>query len=365
MSESNVFLKAICDNPDDDGPRLIYADWLEENGNLQRAEFIRVQCALARMRKDDPQWNRLCEQERELLKTHWVEWVSPVCELFGIANLRRESRKPFWYPSRWFHVRKKKDTIVDRVNKLQTETLDIAPPFRLIRCLVNSRTYWISPRSIYGELSENGNPELPIFQFKRGFIDRLDLIRDREDILEPIEKCCSITPLTTLELTDSGFGTINRFVQSERFLQIRDFNFMNSEQDTIHAILESPYIVQLERLGISSSNQDFSFPLSEFARCRYFHQLRELWLYPYFGLIVEDEFRELINSPLIGQLQKLSLVYIEFSDEGATIILESNRFRDSKCILKMLTTRISPESYSRLKAEFGDRFKTFFDQGEL
>jgi uncharacterized protein (TIGR02996 family) len=42
-----AFLKAICDNPDDDLPRLIYADWLDERGDLNSAEFIRLQCALA------------------------------------------------------------------------------------------------------------------------------------------------------------------------------------------------------------------------------------------------------------------------------------------------------------------------------
>lgn len=43
-----AFLQAICESPHDDGPRLMYADWLEERGEqLERAEFIRVQCAIA------------------------------------------------------------------------------------------------------------------------------------------------------------------------------------------------------------------------------------------------------------------------------------------------------------------------------
>src|SRR5262249_34905741 len=32
--------------PDDDTPRLVLADWLEENGEPERAEFIRIQCQL-------------------------------------------------------------------------------------------------------------------------------------------------------------------------------------------------------------------------------------------------------------------------------------------------------------------------------
>jgi uncharacterized protein (TIGR02996 family) len=35
------FLQAIIDAPEDDAPRLVYADWLEDNGQPERAEFIR------------------------------------------------------------------------------------------------------------------------------------------------------------------------------------------------------------------------------------------------------------------------------------------------------------------------------------
>jgi uncharacterized protein (TIGR02996 family) len=37
--------RAILDSPLEDGPRLVYADWLQENGDPQRAEFIRTQVA--------------------------------------------------------------------------------------------------------------------------------------------------------------------------------------------------------------------------------------------------------------------------------------------------------------------------------
>jgi uncharacterized protein (TIGR02996 family) len=44
-----AFLRAICAEPADDTPRLVYADWLEEHGQGERAEFIRVQVELAAM----------------------------------------------------------------------------------------------------------------------------------------------------------------------------------------------------------------------------------------------------------------------------------------------------------------------------
>lgn len=40
-------LPAVLANPHDVAPRLIYADWLEEHGQQERAEFIRVQIELA------------------------------------------------------------------------------------------------------------------------------------------------------------------------------------------------------------------------------------------------------------------------------------------------------------------------------
>jgi uncharacterized protein (TIGR02996 family) len=46
MTDDESFLPAILQNRDDDTPRLIYADWLEKQGD-PRGEFIRLQCASA------------------------------------------------------------------------------------------------------------------------------------------------------------------------------------------------------------------------------------------------------------------------------------------------------------------------------
>lgn len=44
MTTPAAFLAAIQAAPDDDLPRLVYADWLEENGNKVRADQIRLWC---------------------------------------------------------------------------------------------------------------------------------------------------------------------------------------------------------------------------------------------------------------------------------------------------------------------------------
>jgi uncharacterized protein (TIGR02996 family) len=48
MRDGDGLLKAILADPDDDTPRLVYADWLDENGEPARAEFVRVQVELAK-----------------------------------------------------------------------------------------------------------------------------------------------------------------------------------------------------------------------------------------------------------------------------------------------------------------------------
>ena len=51
----DAFLRDIIEHRDDDAPRLIYADWLDDHGERDRAEFIRAQCELARIEEEgDP-----------------------------------------------------------------------------------------------------------------------------------------------------------------------------------------------------------------------------------------------------------------------------------------------------------------------
>jgi uncharacterized protein (TIGR02996 family) len=57
--EADALLDAIFDHPDDDTPRLVYADWLQEHGQEDYAQFIRLQCAAAREKLWSEEANRL------------------------------------------------------------------------------------------------------------------------------------------------------------------------------------------------------------------------------------------------------------------------------------------------------------------
>src|SRR5688500_13233559 len=74
MDEAKALLKTICASPDEDTPRLVFADWLDEHGEHDRAEFIRAQIELARIEGDDPRRPALARRERELLAAHRAAW---------------------------------------------------------------------------------------------------------------------------------------------------------------------------------------------------------------------------------------------------------------------------------------------------
>jgi len=74
-ADDDAFLAAIRANLDDDTPRLVYADWLQEQGNEARAEFIRVECELASTDDAAPRCRDLEDRRHELLAEHEAEWL--------------------------------------------------------------------------------------------------------------------------------------------------------------------------------------------------------------------------------------------------------------------------------------------------
>ena len=70
---ANPFLQAVLNEPEDDLARLVYADWLDEQGD-PRGEFIRVQVELATLTPADDSWRDLKNRETELLNQYLADW---------------------------------------------------------------------------------------------------------------------------------------------------------------------------------------------------------------------------------------------------------------------------------------------------
>jgi uncharacterized protein (TIGR02996 family) len=71
------FLRVILEAPHDPGPRLVYADWLEEQGDtdsLNQAEFLRAECQLDTLTSGDRRRTKLLASLRRLREVIRAEW---------------------------------------------------------------------------------------------------------------------------------------------------------------------------------------------------------------------------------------------------------------------------------------------------
>jgi uncharacterized protein (TIGR02996 family) len=84
MESAEAFLWTILDQPNDDGPRLVYADWLEERGD-PLAELIRLQIEIEGVGGVHQQ---LEARVQELLECHRETWFEPIQSL-GLSGCFR------------------------------------------------------------------------------------------------------------------------------------------------------------------------------------------------------------------------------------------------------------------------------------
>jgi uncharacterized protein (TIGR02996 family) len=84
MTIAEGLLRDIVEHPDDDAPRLIYADWLDEHDDAARAEFIRTQCRLAVWHGVWVGGRPLEERIRQLEHQHGAAWLPGLPHLSGV-----------------------------------------------------------------------------------------------------------------------------------------------------------------------------------------------------------------------------------------------------------------------------------------
>lgn len=94
MTDAQPFLDEIIASPDDDAPRLVYADWLlarPEPLLHARGELIIVECELARLANDPDAYNHVKRRDFALLEAYGQRW----CEAVGLDG-KTEFRESEW-----------------------------------------------------------------------------------------------------------------------------------------------------------------------------------------------------------------------------------------------------------------------------
>jgi uncharacterized protein (TIGR02996 family) len=102
MDQEAALLAAIAAHPEEDTPRLAYADWLDEHsGGLPepasarvRAEFIRVQCEIKRLegltRPEQNRYVQLYRRQDAILTHHRRDLLGPLGDELSTAEIHRD-----------------------------------------------------------------------------------------------------------------------------------------------------------------------------------------------------------------------------------------------------------------------------------
>lgn len=80
MSDRDALLAAITAEPDEDTPRLMFADWLQENGEADRGEFVRLQVEAGAAEPFSPQAREYEAAAQKLLTRHEIAWTAHISE---------------------------------------------------------------------------------------------------------------------------------------------------------------------------------------------------------------------------------------------------------------------------------------------
>lgn len=344
MNDRDSLLTAILAAPDEDTPRLMFADWLQENDETERAEFIRLQCRFEQIAPRSAEGKRLAKREKELQ-------VALFGHLDALAFQSITLRRGFVgsITSGFLHFR-------DVADQLRLED---APTFELIleydeRDSALLESSYDDYLTAVGELGER--PAL-----RRSV--SLDLPCLGPELSHAILQSPQFMNLRRLNFPGNEAGPCIESVASPTFANLRWANFYNSDSaadcPSIVPLAECPHLANLEHLDFGACEQwdDGAIAVAkatQWNRLRYLslsvssfsvnavatlfatHNLpvlTELDLAHTFNGPIQwnvvgngDPFMPaIVDSPLFVRLSKLSLRGNGITDDGAKVLAASQR----------------------------------------
>jgi uncharacterized protein (TIGR02996 family) len=204
MPTDSDFLRLILADPDADGPRLVYADWLAEQGQSARAEFIRVQCAFAALPAHDPQAAGLQNRADVLLEQHRIAWSAPLAGLATRWDWHRGFPEVVRMEAKVFLARG--DELFASVPARHVELLDVAAHLpRIVRCPLLER---LAALTVAGTSAGNAVVKALV---RSPYVGRLTALHlPRNGLTDVAALALAAAPqferLTTLDLTENEIG---------------------------------------------------------------------------------------------------------------------------------------------------------------
>jgi uncharacterized protein (TIGR02996 family) len=357
MTDEQALFQTILEHPDDDAPRLVYADWLEEHGDAERAEFIRTQIEAHRTEENDARRKDLESRAEALLRTHRRAWRAPF-------KVRYEIRRGFI---------ESVGMTIDDYRRYSDELFRLAPITRLalihLRTEADARTIAASPHL--------------------GRVRSLDLSYNLfvgDEPLEILFSSAHLTGLRDLSLRDNhlGPGRLAPLLATDLpNLTSLDLSANPIGDEGVRALAGSPISAGLTVLHLGS---DSLFPYvncihaagtQAIAQSRHLCSLRELGLSAHFigdgglaalaespntanlvhldvanndiGAIGDSGIEAAVRSPHLAQLRTFDFRGNQFGTLGVRALLGWEQLPRMKWV-DLRTCRVSDEGYDLLRS---------------
>ncbi len=304
--DEGPFLRAICEHPDDDGPRLVYADWLDERGD-PKGEFIRVQCALEHLQEGDHRRAGLKAREAELLATHRAEWEAPLRALFPPLLEPRYIEYRGGLPWYLHNIR------IEHFLKAGDKLFEVAP------------------------------------------ITGVDFSRSSFEDIANLADSPHLGNLNYLSLSGNGIGDagVRRLAASQYLRKLIHLDLSDNHISAagIQALTRSPSLDNLTHLEL---RKNFIGPAGAEALAGWSQLDNLTCLNLDFCLIADEGAQALAASRHLGNLRDLSLRYNEISPEGAWALVESPQLR-SLAALHLPSNQIGPTELAEIQRSTAQR----------
>ncbi|MFO0879180.1 MAG: TIGR02996 domain-containing protein [Gemmataceae bacterium] len=353
MTEKEAFLADIVEHPDEDAPRLVFADWLEDHDEAEFAEFIRVQCALAREKPNHPRRAAWLARETEL-HGHAVAWLGRTFERCDRIFFRRGFVESI-------HIRT--EFLLEHC-----ATLFDRHPIRMLRLL------WLGAEQLSALASLPQLQRLAVLiapgSFRHAGCEQLlhsphlhrlrGLALNDTPIgvrgLQMLLDSPSLTGLTHLHLGASRIGEdgIQMLASSSNCQRLVALDVRGNRLgiNAIRALDHSPYLTNLRRLGWWY-NRLGDEGLAEFLDLPLFTQLEHLSLGN--NHITRIGLERLAATPALVGLRTLWLGVDRYDAVGILALVHSKHLHPQARIGVWLTEPIAEEVKTEARARLGDR----------
>lgn len=389
--EKRALLAAIAAHPDEDTPRLAFADWCDEHNEPDRANFIRLQFEAEKHHENAPARVDLEDQAMSVLEANHPQWLADepgwtrcvqvttgtrrIGSLYGIRKgfpewLRLKLEECLTNPAELFATTPVRDLWIDEIPDGGQALATLALPGRISAATLGfsiTPPHWPSVLSspllrglqklslnLFGDQHLSGSPETGITLDEQHVLD--------DDGAIAISRCPNLAALNSLTLGsgtigppgvealvnspylsglvslslhghpvgDEGLAHLSRSPFASRLLELDLRNTEVGDEGLQAFFAASPSRLRRLCLGSYGSHRVTADGLSTLIRCESFTDISDLILE---GIpLTPEHIRSLANNPSFASLRGIHIGLSNFDDRMAEELAASPYVRNLRSI---------------------------------